>query len=119
MQDTLYVTEPDGEVGRLVLRTHTSPVQVRSMLAAHGAPPLFVVVPGRVYRADTPDATHLPVFHQVELLGQLQAAAAVGGLVDLKALVLEDDLDQAPDAGVVLDHQHTLSRQGQCLSRMG
>jgi len=68
MQDTLYVTEPDGEVGRLVLRTHTSPVQVRSMLAAHGAPPLFVVVPGRVYRADTPDATHLPVFHQVELL---------------------------------------------------
>ena len=68
MQDTLYVTEPDGEVGRLVLRTHTSPVQVRSMLAAGGSPPLFVVVPGRVYRADTPDATHLPVFHQVELL---------------------------------------------------
>jgi phenylalanyl-tRNA synthetase alpha chain len=66
MQDTLYVTEPDGEVGRLVLRTHTSPVQVRSMLA--GPPPLFVAVPGRVYRADTPDATHLPVFHQVELL---------------------------------------------------
>ncbi len=68
MQDTLYVAEPDGEVGRLVLRTHTSPVQVRSMLAAGGRPPLFVVAPGRVYRADTPDATHLPVFHQVELL---------------------------------------------------
>jgi phenylalanyl-tRNA synthetase alpha chain len=66
MQDTMYVAEPDGQVGRLVLRTHTSPVQVRSMLA--GPPPLYVVVPGRVYRADTPDATHLPVFHQVELL---------------------------------------------------
>jgi phenylalanyl-tRNA synthetase alpha chain len=66
MQDTLYVTEPDGQVGRLVLRTHTSPVQVRTMLA--GPPPVYVVAPGRVYRADTPDATHLPVFHQVELL---------------------------------------------------
>jgi phenylalanyl-tRNA synthetase alpha chain len=66
MQDTLYVTEPDGQVGRLVLRTHTSPVQVRTMLA--GPPPVYVVVPGRVYRADTPDATHLPVFNQIELL---------------------------------------------------
>jgi phenylalanyl-tRNA synthetase alpha chain len=66
MQDTLYVTEPGGEVGRLVLRTHTSPVQVRTMLAK--PPPVYVVVPGRVYRADTPDATHLPVFNQLELL---------------------------------------------------
>jgi phenylalanyl-tRNA synthetase alpha chain len=74
MQDTLYVQEPDGTVGRLVLRTHTSPVQVRSMLEATSGglstspPPLYVVVPGQVYRADTPDATHAPVFHQVELL---------------------------------------------------
>jgi phenylalanyl-tRNA synthetase alpha chain len=75
MQDTLYVQEPDGTVGRLVLRTHTSPVQVRSMLEATSRspeagdpPPLYVVVPGQVYRADTPDATHTPVFHQVELL---------------------------------------------------
>ncbi len=80
MQDTLYVRTPDGDrgppgpdgavpsgqPGHLVLRTHTSPVQVRTMLA--GPPPVHVVAPGRVYRSDTPDATHLPVFHQVELL---------------------------------------------------
>jgi len=66
MQDTLYVTEPDGEVGRLVLRPHTSPVQIRTMLAQ--PPPVYVVVPGRCYRADTPDATHVPVFGQVEVL---------------------------------------------------
>jgi phenylalanyl-tRNA synthetase alpha chain len=48
----------------LVLRTHTSPVQVRSMLERR--PPIYVVVPGRVYRTDPLDATHSPVFHQVE-----------------------------------------------------
>lgn len=58
--DTIYVDE-DADV---VLRTHTSPVQVRTMLA--GAPPIAVVCPGRVYRADAVDATHSPVFTQVE-----------------------------------------------------
>ncbi|HEY3865470.1 MAG TPA: phenylalanine--tRNA ligase subunit alpha [Solirubrobacteraceae bacterium] len=56
----------DGRMGRpedLVLRTHTSPMQVRAM-EAH-APPLYVVIPGRVYRPDS-DATHTPQFHQVE-----------------------------------------------------
>jgi phenylalanyl-tRNA synthetase alpha chain len=48
----------------LVLRTHTSPVQARTMLARK--PPIYVVVPGRVYRTDELDATHSPVFHQVE-----------------------------------------------------
>jgi phenylalanyl-tRNA synthetase alpha chain len=58
--DTIYVDE-DADV---VLRTHTSPVQVRTMLA--GGPPIAVVCPGRVYRADAVDATHSPVFTQVE-----------------------------------------------------
>ena len=61
MQDTLFVEPEDGGV---VLRTHTSPVQVRSMLTRE--PPIYVVCPGRVYRADEYDATHLPVFHQIE-----------------------------------------------------
>jgi len=75
--DTLYVdpTAPDGTpiegVGaeQLLLRTHTSPVQVRTMLRAareQTGPPIYVVCPGRTYRRDTADATHLPVFHQVE-----------------------------------------------------
>ena len=70
--DTLYLdaSELDG-VGaeQLVLRTHTSPVQVRTMLRAvreGSGPPIYVVCPGRVYRRDTADATHLPVFHQIE-----------------------------------------------------
>ena len=61
MQDTFFVDPP----GRgLVLRTHTSPVQARSLLA-YGAP-LYVACPGRVFRTDELDATHTPVFHQVE-----------------------------------------------------
>ncbi|MGM0608717.1 MAG: phenylalanine--tRNA ligase subunit alpha [Candidatus Muiribacteriota bacterium] len=47
-----------------VLRTHTSPVQVRTMLSQK--PPVKIIAPGRVYRKDTPDATHTPVFHQIE-----------------------------------------------------
>jgi phenylalanyl-tRNA synthetase alpha chain len=67
MQDSLYMAAGDGhEAGELVLRTHTSPVQVRTMLA--GPPPVYVVIPGRCYRADTPDATHVPVFNQIEVL---------------------------------------------------
>ena len=72
--DTLYLdtTDLDG-VGpeQLLLRTHTSPVQVRTMLRAvreHSGPPIYVVCPGRAYRQDTADATHLPVFHQIEML---------------------------------------------------
>ncbi|WP_218082623.1 phenylalanine--tRNA ligase subunit alpha [Anthocerotibacter panamensis] len=60
MHDTLYL-----EDGRL-LRTHTSPVQIRYMETHE--PPLRIVVPGRVYRKDALDATHSPVFHQVEIL---------------------------------------------------
>ena len=60
MQDSFYIAGDPG----LVLRTHTSPVQVRSMLDRE--PPIYVVCPGRVYRSDELDATHTPVFHQVE-----------------------------------------------------
>src|SRR5216684_5322228 len=65
-QDTLFVSgqEKKQQRDRLLLRTHTSPVQVRAMLAQK--PPIRVVAPGKVHRADTADATHSPIFHQVE-----------------------------------------------------
>ena len=61
MQDTFW-TEPADQ--HLVLRTHTSPVQARTMLTR--TPPIYVVCPGRVFRTDEYDATHSPMFHQVE-----------------------------------------------------
>lgn len=62
MWDTLFVeADPPGSV---VLRTHTSPVQIRIM--QEWPPPIYAVMPGRVFRRDTPDATHMPVFHQIE-----------------------------------------------------
>ncbi|MCT7957651.1 phenylalanine--tRNA ligase subunit alpha [Laspinema palackyanum] len=60
MQDTFYL--PDGNL----LRTHTSPVQIRYM--EKHEPPVRIVAPGRVYRRDTVDATHAAVFHQIEIL---------------------------------------------------
>jgi phenylalanyl-tRNA synthetase alpha chain len=62
MYDTLYLDY--GEPGSTLLRTHTSPVQIRVM--QHLPPPIYMVMPGRVYRQDTADATHMPVFHQIE-----------------------------------------------------
>ena len=77
LQDTFYVqSHPE-----LLLRTHTSPVQVRSMEAQ--SPPIFIVVPGKVYRRDS-DATHSPMFHQVEGL----AIAEDLTLADLKGTLL-------------------------------
>ncbi|MDG5487970.1 phenylalanine--tRNA ligase subunit alpha [Sphingomonas sp. BGYR3] len=61
MHDTFYVDGPDGE--RRVLRTHTSPVQIRTMTSQK--PPIRIIAPGRVYRSDS-DATHTPMFHQIE-----------------------------------------------------
>src|ERR1700722_10648314 len=67
MQDTLFVAPPEGaERSGMVLRTHTSPVQIRSLLTR--PLPLYVVSPGRVYRNEALDATHLPVFYQIECL---------------------------------------------------
>ena len=63
MHDTFYFPDTDAEGRRMLLRTHTSPVQIRSMVA-QGAP-IRIIAPGRVYRSDS-DATHTPMFHQVE-----------------------------------------------------
>ena len=94
LQDTFYVdpaTLPEQTVNErglppgprdVMLRTHTSPMQIRSMEAHE--PPIFIVVPGKAYRRDTIDATHAPMFHQVEGL-------AVGEritLADLKGTLL-------------------------------
>lgn len=64
LQDTFYVDA--SHLGRedVLLRTHTSPVQIRVMETS--SPPLYVIAPGKAYRHDVPDATHSPMFHQVE-----------------------------------------------------
>jgi phenylalanyl-tRNA synthetase alpha chain len=66
MQDTIFLAGQDQKQARdrLLLRTHTSPVQIRTM--EKQKPPVRVIIPGRVYRNDAPDATHSPMFHQVE-----------------------------------------------------
>jgi phenylalanyl-tRNA synthetase alpha chain len=66
MQDTIFIAgqEKKQQRDRLLLRTHTSPVQIRYM--EKHKPPVRVVIPGRVYRNDAPDATHSPMFHQIE-----------------------------------------------------
>jgi phenylalanyl-tRNA synthetase alpha chain len=62
--DTFYIELPKGSPGQLLLRTHTSPMQIRTM--EKRKPPVRVIVPGKVYRRDNPDATHSFAFHQVE-----------------------------------------------------
>jgi phenylalanyl-tRNA synthetase alpha chain len=66
MQDTLFLAGQDQKAQRerLLLRTHTSPVQIRTM--EKRKPPLRIVIPGKVYRNDPPDASHSPMFHQIE-----------------------------------------------------
>jgi phenylalanyl-tRNA synthetase alpha chain len=76
-QDTFYFSDS------VLLRTHTSPMQLRAMEAQQ--PPIYVVVPGRVYRPDTPDATHVPMFHQLEGL----AIDTDITLADLQGVLLE------------------------------
>jgi phenylalanyl-tRNA synthetase alpha chain len=63
MHDTFYFPDADAQGRSMLLRTHTSPVQIRAMLS-QGAP-LRIIAPGRVYRSDS-DATHTPMFHQIE-----------------------------------------------------
>jgi phenylalanyl-tRNA synthetase alpha chain len=65
-QDTLVIADQEGKPlrERLLMRTHTSPVQIRTMEKQQ--PPLRIVIPGKVHRNDAADATHSPVFHQVE-----------------------------------------------------
>nr|WP_295374097.1 phenylalanine--tRNA ligase subunit alpha [uncultured Sphingosinicella sp.] len=64
MHDTFYLRAAEGEEAK-VLRTHTSPVQIRTMMSQK--PPIRIIAPGRTYRSDS-DATHTPMFHQVEAL---------------------------------------------------
>jgi phenylalanyl-tRNA synthetase alpha chain len=65
MQDTFFVADPGGNPrSGMVLRTHTSPVQIRAML--NRPLPVYVVSPGKCFRSDALDATHSPVFHQIE-----------------------------------------------------
>jgi phenylalanyl-tRNA synthetase alpha chain len=66
MQDTLFLSGQDKKPlrERLLLRTHTSPVQIRTM--ERMKPPLRIIIPGKVYRNDPPDASHSPMFHQIE-----------------------------------------------------
>lgn len=104
VSDTIYVRDLDGSAStagparptRTLLRTQTSPVQARVM--ASTSPPVYIVAPGRVYRTDVADATHLPAFHQLEglavddgltfadLRGTLLAAvrSLLGGDVDIR-----------------------------------
>ncbi len=100
VQDSFYVdpaTLPDGAVNAsglppgpqdVLFRTHTSPMQVRAMEAQ--APPLFIIVPGTAYRRDTIDATHLPMFHQVEGLAVAEriSLADLAGTLDHAAKAL-------------------------------
>lgn len=64
MQDTLYLSLPETDKGKVLLRTHTSPVQIRVML--NEQPPIKAIMPGRVYRHENLDASHLFNFHQIE-----------------------------------------------------
>jgi phenylalanyl-tRNA synthetase alpha chain len=90
MWDTFYLEA--GEPGTVLLRTHTSPVQIRTMLAQE--PPIYIIAPGRAFRVDTPDATHLPVFHQIEglVIDRGITFADLAGTVDtfVKALFGDD-----------------------------
>jgi phenylalanyl-tRNA synthetase alpha chain len=88
MQDTFYFA--DGSL----LRTHTSPVQIRVMTDSQ--PPIRIIAPGRVYRCDTPDMTHAPMFHQVEglMVGEDVSMAHLKGMVmDFLRHFFEEDLD--------------------------
>jgi len=63
MHDTFYFDREDADGHKMMLRTHTSPVQIRTMMSQK--PPIRIIAPGRVYRSDS-DATHTPMFHQIE-----------------------------------------------------
>jgi phenylalanyl-tRNA synthetase alpha chain len=82
MQDTFYIDDKDEEGKPFVLRTHTSPVQIRTLL--NQKPPVKIIAPGRTYRCDS-DSTHSPMFHQVEGLFVNENA----NMGDLKGTLIE------------------------------
>jgi phenylalanyl-tRNA synthetase alpha chain len=95
MQDTFYVDARDSEGKLLMLRTHTSPMQVR--YARMHQPPIKVIAPGRTYRVDS-DATHSPMFHQVEGLWIDEGVS----FADLKAVYTDFVRRFFEDDGIVL-----------------
>jgi phenylalanyl-tRNA synthetase alpha chain len=103
VEDTIYLTplRPDGPLWSTMLRTSTSPMQVRTMLTT--PPPVYVVVPGRVYRQDTPDATHLPVFHQIEGLA-VDTDISMADLRGTLAAVAREVIGQGTRIRLLPDH---------------
>jgi phenylalanyl-tRNA synthetase alpha chain len=93
-QDTFFM-KPDADGNRKVLRTHTSPVQIRTMMSEE--PPIRIIAPGRVYRCDW-DQTHTPMFHQVEGLvidKETHMGHLKGTLLDFLAAFFETDKVEA------------------------
>ena len=92
MHDTFFMTAPEGEEKK-VLRTHTSPVQIRTMI--NKKPPIRIIAPGRTYRCDS-DQTHTPMFHQVEGLvidKGIHMGHLKGVLMDFVSAFFETDVD--------------------------
>ena len=92
MHDTFFMTAPEGEEKK-VLRTHTSPVQIRTMI--NEKPPIRIIAPGRTYRCDS-DQTHTPMFHQVEGLvidKNIHMGHLKGCLMDFMSAFFETDVD--------------------------
>jgi phenylalanyl-tRNA synthetase alpha chain len=123
LSDTIYVRPltpdarptPDGTTG-VLLRTQTSPGQIRAMQAQ--PPPLYIVIPGRVYRADTADATHLPMFHQIEGLAvdeSLTFADLKGTVTAFAKAILGSDTELR----FVPDHFPFTEPSAQLLARRG
>jgi phenylalanyl-tRNA synthetase alpha chain len=123
LSDTIYVRPltpdarptSDGTTG-ILLRTQTSPGQIRAMQAQ--PPPLYIVIPGRVYRADTADATHLPMFHQIEGLAvdeSLTFADLKGTVAEFARAILGHDTELR----FVPDHFPFTEPSAQLLARYG
>ena len=92
MHDTFFMSAPEGEEKK-VLRTHTSPVQIRTMI--NEKPPIRIIAPGRTYRCDS-DQTHTPMFHQVEGLvidKGIHMGHLKGVLMDFVSAFFETDVD--------------------------
>ena len=110
MQDTFYVDVQDADGRPLLLRTHTSPMQVR--YARMHTPPIKVIALGRTYRVDS-DATHSPMFHQVEGLWideNVEFRRPEGGLHGLPAPLLRDRRSRPPLPSLVLPIHRTFRR---------
>jgi len=93
MHDTFFMSAVEGQDEKKVLRTHTSPVQIRTMI--NQKPPIRIIAPGRTYRCDS-DQTHTPMFHQVEGLvidKDIHMGHLKGVLMDFVSAFFETDVD--------------------------